>query len=65
MLYLGLIITGEGPKSLEESRERKSELISEIEKWILDTEKDNPGALTWFDMEFKRKFPEFEEWLNK
>lgn len=59
------IVTGEGPKSLDQSIARKTELISGIEKWILDKENNLPGALIWFDIEFKRKFPEFEEWIEK
>lgn len=58
------IMTGEGPKSLDGSVRRKIELISEIEKWISDKENNYPGMLIWFDIEFKRKFPEFEEWIG-
>lgn len=59
------IMTGEGPKSLDESVARKTELISEIEKWIIDKESNLQGTLIWFDIEFKRKFPEFEKWLEE
>ena len=58
------IMTGEGPKRLDQSIARKTELIYGIEKWILDKENNLPGALIWFDIEFKRKFPEFEEWIK-
>ncbi|MBU0730199.1 MAG: helix-turn-helix domain containing protein [Proteobacteria bacterium] len=60
------IIEGKGPVRPNQMRsEREYEIISDLEKWIQEYAQREPGAIAWFEVEFKRKFPEFDEWLKK
>lgn len=45
--------------------ERSNDFITQIEKWLKDYAVNDPDAFVWFELEFKRKFPEFSEWLKK
>ena len=45
--------------------ERKNTFIGAIEKWLIDFAGKDPDRLVWFELEFKRKFPEFAEWFKK
>ena len=45
--------------------ERKNNFITDIEKWLIDFAANDPDAFIWFELEFKRKFPEFADWFQK
>ena len=45
--------------------ERKNNFITAIEKWLIDYAAKDPDVVVWFELEFKRKFPEFAEWIKK
>ncbi|MBU0481233.1 MAG: helix-turn-helix domain containing protein [Proteobacteria bacterium] len=59
------ILTGNGPKSLNDENERKIKLLNEVECWILNTDEEERGAVEWFTYDFRKKYPEFVEWLRK
>jgi transcriptional regulator with XRE-family HTH domain len=63
-LNIEWILEGIGPVRLGHT-EREIETISNLEKWLAEYRKIEPGALIWFDLEVKRKFPEFADWLKK
>lgn len=59
------ILTGDGPKSLNDDNERKIKLLNEVENWILNANEEDQGAVDWFTYDFRKKYPEFVEWLKK
>jgi hypothetical protein len=36
-----------------------------LERWIQEEEKKQPGASTWFEFDFRKKYPEFDRWKKK
>ncbi|WP_028579410.1 helix-turn-helix domain-containing protein [Desulfogranum japonicum] len=39
--------------------------LVEIDEWLEEMEKDEPGFKTWFKIEFQNKFLKFAEWKKK
>lgn len=60
------IMTGNGPKTLEEAtRTRKLELLSEIEEWLADLTAKEPSRKEWFEHQFLDNFSSFKEWREE
>jgi hypothetical protein len=59
------IMTGIGPRKLEEISTKEVEIISKIEEWIKQVEEKEPGALAWFTYDFRKKYPEFDKWEKR
>lgn len=39
--------------------------LGEIQTWLNDRERDQPGFTGWFRLEFQNRFPEFDDWKRK
>jgi transcriptional regulator with XRE-family HTH domain len=69
------LVTGCGPmrpqgevkaeKTNGEIRHLEDPLIKDIKLWLREMTSDNPGWLTWFEMELMHKIPLFKEWRQK
>lgn len=60
------IMTGEGPKRIEDaSRERKIELLNDIEEWLGELTKKDPTREQWFEHQFKDSFKTFKKWKEE
>ena len=67
-LNINWILKGEGSKKdLDEASVALLEdpIITDIKSWLKDLRSKEPKISYWFEIEFKRKFPEFNEWLEK
>ena len=42
--------------------EMDEDTLGEIQNWLNDMETIRPGFCGWFRLEFKNRFPEFDEW---
>lgn len=58
------IMTGTGPKRLEELQEKNQqfEITKEINEWIKDMTQKEPFRKDWFRGAFEDSFPAFKEW---
>jgi len=61
------ILTGKGPKSLDDLRREAyhNSLAVEIDRWIDFMKERNMKEVTWFEVDFSKKYPEFKEWREK
>ncbi len=59
------ILTGEGPKRLNEVSEPKTALNSVLAEWLQEQCQDNPHFYTNFAAKCAAYFPEFAKWLKK
>ena len=69
------ILTGENQKKsgknggvVEDLRggvRQKDVFLQEIENWLSELEKKEPGRRTWFKYDFLEKYPQFESWLER
>lgn len=62
------LATGKGQMRLGErstSSNIEAPLVKDIKCWLRDMTMDNPGWITWFEIELIRKIPEFAEWRKK
>jgi len=63
-LNIEWILEGTGPQRPGQGND-DLEVLKPVKKWLLETEKKEPGTITWFQIEFKRNFPEFERWQKR
>jgi len=63
-LNIEWILEGTGSKRAGQDSDNLG-VIKPIGKWLLETEKKEPGTMAWFQIEFKRSFPEFEKWQKR
>lgn len=63
-LNIEWILEGTGPIRPDQPN-REIEIINQIEKWVTETEKKEPGALSWFKFDFRKKYPEFDKWEKR
>ena len=54
------LLTGKGNKNT-----RKKEYLSEIDEWLTEIKKIEPGRETWFEYQFEDAFPAFKEWKER
>jgi len=61
------ILTGKGPKSLDDLRRKAyhNSLAVEIDRWIDFMKERNMKEVTWFEIDFLKRYPEFKEWQQK
>jgi len=60
------IMTGEGPKRIQEIRtNRKFDILDEIESWLEVITKKEPYRKEWFQAEVEDKFPAFKAWKEE
>lgn len=61
------IMTGSGPKRLEEQKRnaRKLEMLNEVDEWLDEEIKRNPERKIWFEIHFLDSFQTFKEWRRK
>ncbi len=66
------IMTGTGPKRLDEKgteidqvKSLQNDIVCEIDNWLTQLEKDDPGRKEWFRCDFEDKYPRFAEWKRK
>lgn len=48
-----------------ENSRQKEVFLMEIEEWLMEMEKKEPGRRTWFKYDFLGKYPDFEKWLKR
>ncbi len=56
------IMTGKQEIQLDPFRD---DFFQDVREWLKELEEDDDEIKYWFRHEFKRKFPEFKEWLKK
>lgn len=56
------LVTGDGEKITNFSSDSSDSFIRRIDSWIKEWESKEPKILDWFELEFKRNFPEFIDW---
>lgn len=60
------IMTGEGPKRIEElSKSRKFRILDELEEWLSGEIKADPGREIWFEIQAKDSFTAFKAWKEE
>jgi len=60
------IMTGEGPKNIEEmTKYRKIEILNEVEEWLAEEMKKNPRRESWFELQMIDSFESFKKWKRK
>ncbi|MCI5157110.1 MAG: hypothetical protein D3906_01475 [Candidatus Electrothrix sp. AUS1_2] len=60
------IMTGEGEKYLAGERKKtECEFLGTVDKWISELKKEDPKNEAWFEIQFKKLFPEFNKWLQQ
>jgi len=60
------IMTGKGPKKLEElPKSRKFELLNEFEEWLSEEVRMDPKRKDWFELQLLDSFSAFREWKQK
>ena len=61
------IMTGIGPKRIEELQEKKQqyEITKEINEWISEMTQKEPFRKDWFRGAFEDSFPAFKEWKRE
>lgn len=65
-LLTGWIMTGEGPKRIDDAaKHRKLEILNEVEEWLVEEMKKNPGRETWFELQLMDNFESFKKWKRK
>jgi len=65
-LFTEWIMTGKGPKKLEElSKSRKFELLDEFEEWLSEEFRRDPKRKDWFELQLLDSFSAFREWKQK
>lgn len=65
-LLTGWIMTGEGPKRIDDAaKHRKLEILNELEEWLGEEMKKNPGRETWFELQMMDNFESFKKWKRK
>lgn len=63
-LNIEWILEGTGPQRPDQGG-HSLEIINQIERWVQEQEKKEPGALTWFTFDFRKKYPEFDRWEKR
>lgn len=58
------IMTGQGSPRPDQGG-HGLEIVNQIERWIQEQEKREPGALAWFTYDFRKKYPEFDRWEKR
>lgn len=65
-LLTGWIMTGEGPKRINEAtKSRKLEILNQVEEWLTEEIRINPGRETWFELQMMDFFESFKKWKRK
>ncbi len=60
------IMTGKGPKKLEElPQERRFDMLNEFEEWLSEEVRRNPERKIWFELHLLDSFQRFAEWRRK
>lgn len=60
------IMTGEGPKRINEAtKSRKLEILNQVEEWLNEEIRMNPGRETWFEFQMMDFFESFKKWKRK
>jgi len=60
------IMTGKGPKKLEElPQERRFDMLNEFEEWLSEEVRRNPERKIWFELHLLDSFQRFAEWKRK
>ena len=60
------IMTGKGPKKLEERpKSRKFELLDEFEEWLSEEVRRDPKRKDWFELQLLDSFSAFSKWKQK
>jgi len=62
------ILTGEGPKNLDESAKRKElefPILKEIEDWLKTLVVNDSKRIDWFAVSFQDAFPMFKAWTKR
>ena len=60
------IMTGEGPKRLDEKRKNsKFDLLNEFEEWLTEEVKKTPSRKEWFEIQLLDSFAAFKNWKEE
>jgi hypothetical protein len=60
------IMTGRGEKYHgEEKKPLKCEFLGDVDNWISELKKEDPKNEAWFEIQFKKLFPEFNRWFQR
>lgn len=60
------IMTGEGPKRLEELQNgKKIDILNELKNWLLEEIRKNPKKEVWFEIQLEESFPGFKAWKEE
>ena len=61
------IMTGQGPKRLNEQIRYKPEerTIQLLDEWLKEISKNEPDKKIWFRYQIEETFPKFKEWLKR
>jgi len=60
------IMTGEGPKRLEDvPQNRRFDMLNEFEEWLSEEVSRNPERKIWFEIHLLDSFQTFAEWKRK
>ena len=60
------IMTGEGPKRLEDTpQNRRFDMLNEFEEWLSEEVRRNPERKIWFEIHLLDSFQTFAEWKRK
>lgn len=63
-LNIEWILEGTGPQRPGKGGNHP-EIIEQIQNWIQEQERREPGALAWFTYDFRKKYPEFSRWEKR
>ena len=60
------IMTGEGPKRINEKRgNKKFDILDDAEEWLAEQVRINPDRKAWLELHFLDSFPGLREWREK
>lgn len=55
----------ETSKSTDGHKNKNDEYLELIGRWLAEYTRDDPRNKIWFERQFEKLFPEFDEWLQK
>jgi transcriptional regulator with XRE-family HTH domain len=65
------LLTGKGNKNREEKKiekqnvNKKAKILGEVEEWLNEEIRINPGRETWFELQMIDSFESFKKWKRK